>query len=211
MPVAFRIVDLAFGEVGYINGLFQGQQIAGADEGHVLVAAVKGAGQLALVQVLQQGGEDLGLVEEPLVAALGRLLALVDAPLHHLNVRHHQLQIDDVNVPQGIGGALHVGDVGILKAANHMDNGISGTDVAQEFVAQTLALGGPLHQSGNVYKLNDRRGDLLGIVKLGQPVQPLIRHGHHTHIGVNGAERVVVRGNPRIGNGVEQGGLSHIG
>ena len=28
---------------------------------------------------------------------------------------------------------------------------------------------------------------------------------------INGAERVVVRGNPRIGNGVEQGGLSHIG
>ena len=40
--------------------------------------------------------------------------------------------------------------------------------------------------------------------------QPLIGHGHHTHVGVDGAEGVVVRRHARIGNGVKQGGLAHI-
>jgi len=45
----------------------------------------------------------------------------------------------------------------------------------------------------------------------GQPGKPLIRHGNHAHIGVNGAERVIVRRDACVCDRVEQGGLAHIG
>jgi len=43
-----------------------------------------------------------------------------------------------------------------------MDNGIGGTDVAQELVAQTFALGGTLDQTGDIHELDDSGGELLG-------------------------------------------------
>ena len=92
-----------------------------------------------------------------------------------------------------------------------MDDGVGGADVGQELVAQTLALGGTLHQTGDVHKFDDRRGGLLGLVQVGQPLQPLVRHGHYAHIGVDGAEGVVIRRHAGVGNGVKQSGLSHVG
>ena len=211
MAVVFRLIDLIFRHVCHINRLFQGQQVGGGDEGQVVSIVGVGSGQLALVQVLQQAGEHLHLPGEFLVAALHGLLSLVNAALHHLDVRHDQLQIDDVDVPQGVGGAFHMGHVAVLKTADNVDDGVGGADVAQELVAQTLALACALHETGNVHELDDGGSDLLGVVKLRQPVKALVRHAHHAHVGVDGAEGVVVRGNPRVGDGVKQGGLAHVG
>ena len=103
-----------------------------------------------------------------------------------------------------------MGHVAVLEAANHMDDGVGGADVGQELVAQTFTLGGALHKTGDVHKLDDGGGHLLGLVQLGKPGQPLIGHGHHAHVGVDGAEGIVVRRYARIGNGVKQSGLAHI-
>ena len=92
-----------------------------------------------------------------------------------------------------------------------MDDSISHTDVAQEFVAQALALGCTLDQAGNVNKLNDCRGGLLGVIHLGQLVQTVVRHCHHAHIGVDGTERIVGALSTGIGNSIKQGALAHIG
>ena len=92
-----------------------------------------------------------------------------------------------------------------------MHNGVGGADVAQELVAQAFALGRALHQACNVHKFNDGRGDLLGLVQIGQPVQPLIGNGNHAHVGVDGAERIVVSRNACIGDGIKQCGFAHIG
>ena len=35
--------------------------------------------------------------------------------------------------------------------------------------------------------------------------------GHHAHVGLDGAERVVRRLRPGVGERVEQGGLAHVG
>ena len=64
-------------------------------------------------------------------------LGLVDTAFHHFHVSHDQLQIDDLDVTQGIGGAFHVGDVGVLEAADNVNDGVGGADVGQELVAQT--------------------------------------------------------------------------
>jgi len=104
-----------------------------------------------------------------------------------------------------------MGHVGILEAAHHVYNGIGGADVAQELVAQTFALGSTLHKTCNVHEFNHSRRYFFGVVELRQPIQPLVGHGNHTNVGVDGAECVVVRRHTCVGNGVEQGGLAHIG
>ena len=102
-------------------------------------------------------------------------------------------------------------DVIIVKAAHHMDDGVGHADVAQELVAQTLAAGGTLDQTGDVHKLDDSGGGLLGVVHLGQLVQTVVRHRHHAHVGVDGAEGVVGALGAGVGDGVEQGALAHVG
>ena len=161
--------------------------------------------------MLQQAGEHFHFPGKLLVAALHGLLSLVDAALHHLDVRHDQLQIDDVDVPQGIGGAFHMGHVAVFKAADNVDDGVGGTDVAQELVAQTLALGGAFHKAGDIHKLDDGGSHLLGVVKLCQPRKALVGHRHHAHIGVDGAEGVVVRRDACVGDGVKESRLAHVG
>ena len=159
----------------------------------------------------QQLGEYFSLPEKALFAAFGSLLALVNAALHHFDIRHDQFQVDDVNVPQRVGGTLHVGDIGVLKAADHMNDSISGADVAKEFVAQAFALGRTLHKAGNVNEFNDGRSDLLGVVQLCQPVQTLIGNRNHTNVGVDGAECIVVSGYACIGDCIKQGRFAHVG
>ena len=159
----------------------------------------------------QEPLEHLHLVEEPLVPALGGLLGLVHPAGDHFRIGQNELQVDDVDVPQRICGALHMGHIGIVEAADHVDNGVGGADVGEKFVAQALALGGALHKPCDVHKLNDCRGELLGLMHLPQPLQPLVRDRNHPHVGVDGAKGVVIRRNPGAGNGVEEGGLAHIG
>ena len=211
MLVGFGLVDLVLAQVGNVDGLLQGQQVRLGDDGELLGIVGVGPGQLALVQVLQQALQQLGFSSELLVAALHGLLALVDAALHHLDIGHDQLQVDDVDVPQGIGAALDVGDVAVLKAADHVDDGVGGADVGQELVAQALAAARTLDKTGDVDELNDGGGGLLGGVEIAQPLQPLIGHGDHAHVGVDGAEGIVVGGHTGVGDGIEQGGLAHVG
>ena len=101
--------------------------------------------------------------------------------------------------------------VGVVEAAHHVDDGVHLADVGQELVAQALALGSPLHQAGDIHKFDHRRGDLLGVIEVSQELQPLIRHGHHAHVGVDGAEGIVGGLRPGLGQRVEEGTLSHVG
>ena len=202
--------------IGGINDGLEAQQIGGGNQRHILVAAGKGAGGLAGIEMLGQRLEHLDLAQELLVA-LGGLGGLFHTAIHHFKVCHHQLQIDALHVTQrihrhiGAGIGHHMHDVLIVKAAHHMDNGIGAADILQKLVAQTRTLRGALHQAGNVHKLNDGGGLFLRLIHLRQLVQPLVRHGHYAHIGLDGAKRIVGALSAGIGNGVEQSGLAHIG
>ena len=92
-----------------------------------------------------------------------------------------------------------------------MDDGVGTADVLQKLVAEARSLTGSLHQTGDVHKFDDGGGLFIGLVHLRQLVQPLIRHGHHAHIGLDGAEGVVGALGTGVGDGVEQSGLSHVG
>ena len=79
----------------------------------------------------------------------------------------------------------------IFKAAYHMNNGIHFTDISQELISQTFALGCALYQTGDIHKFNDSRSDLLRIVKVSQKLQSFIRYGNHTHVWINGTKGIV--------------------
>ena len=201
--------------VGGVDDGLQAQQVGGLEDGSV-VAAVEGAGGLSGVQMLRQSLEYLRLVEELLVA-LGGLGGLLHPAVHHLQVGHDQLQVDGLDVAQGVDGHIlagvghHMHDVLVVKAAHHMDDGVGAADVLQELVAQTRALAGALHQTGDVHELDDGGRFLVRLIHLRQLVQPRIRHGHHAYVGLNGAEGIVGALRPGVGNGIEQSALAHIG
>ena len=90
-------------------------------------------------------------------------------------------------------------DIGILKAADHVDNGVHLTDVGQELVAQALSFGRAFDQTRYIHEFNHRGGDLFGIVHLSQQLNSLIRYRYDTDIGVDGAERIVGRFRARLG------------
>ena len=52
--------------------------------------------------------------------------------------------------------------------------------------------------------------DAYRIDYLRQHIQPAVRHRHHAHIGLDGAEGIIGRLRPGVGDGVEQGALAHV-
>src|SRR5690606_1381383 len=83
-------------------------------------------------------------------------------------------------------------------------------DVGQELVAQALTLGGAGDQAGNVDELHGGGQHALGLDDLRQGIQARIRHRHDAAVGLDGAEREVLRGDAGLGQGVEQGGLADV-
>jgi len=92
-----------------------------------------------------------------------------------------------------------------------MNDGISGADIVQKLVAQTLSLGRALHQTRDIHEFYDGIGLLFWLVHVGEPVQPLVRNSHRTNVGLYGAERVVCGLGAGVCYGVEKSGFSHIG
>ena len=196
--------------IGGVNHRFARQQVTAGNQRGVVFAAGKRPGRAAAVQMLCQRGKDFRLMGEFFVALRG-FRRLLRPPLHHFQIGHPQFQIDNANVPLRIGGPLHMDHVFVVETADHMDNGVRLPDIGQKLIAQPFALAGPFHQSRDVHKLHHRRGLLLRLVHLRQHVQPLVRHGHHAHVGGNGTEGIVRALRPGVGNGVKEGGLSHVG
>ena len=101
-------------------------------------------------------------------------------------------------------------DVLVVKTADYMDDGVRAADVLQELVAEASTLAGALDKARDVHEFDDRGGLLLGVVHLGELVQPLVGHGHHADVRLDGAERIVGALRARVGDGVEQGGLADV-
>ena len=147
---------------GVDDGL-DGQQVARCDKLHVVRLALVAANALALVKVLQKALENLGLVQEFLVA-LGVFVCLFDAALDHLHVGHDKLKVNDLNITLGVCAALDMDDILIVEAAHDMDDSVGVAYIRQELVAQSLALGCTLDKACDVDKLDDGRGVLLRLV-----------------------------------------------
>ena len=110
-------------------------------------------------------GAELGL----LVAALGGPLGLGQGVVEGLDVGQHQLDLDRLDVRDRVDRAGDVDDVGVLEAADDLEDRVDLADVAEELVAQPLALAGPLDDPGDVHQLQRRRDELLGDDVLADP------------------------------------------
>ena len=103
-----------------------------------------------------------------------------------------------------------MGDVAVVETAQDMNDRVGVADVAEEFVAESLAFRRPFHQSRDIDDF-DRRGDhALGVVDLGQPDQPLVGDRDDAHVGLDGAEREVGRLRLRVGQAVEKGRFTYV-
>ena len=92
-----------------------------------------------------------------------------------------------------------------------MDNGICLAYVGQEFVSESLALGGPFHQTGYVHYFHSGRNDALGGTHFHQAVESLVRNGDDAHIGLDSTEREIGRLSLGVAQTVEEGGFAHVG
>ena len=218
LDAAQQVVLAHIAGVDHRLGGQQTHLLQGLGLGLVVRVGGKGAGGLAgfqmVCQLLQPGGLGTG----SLVAGLGGLGLTAQTVADHLQVGQDQLHVDGLNVPDGVHRLRlvhvlhHMDDVVVVKAAHHMDNGVAFPDMAQELVAQARALGGTLHQAGNVHKLHNGRGLFVGFPDLGQLVQPRVRHRDNAGVGLDGAEGIVgCLGVLGVGQRIEQSGLAHIG
>ena len=103
-----------------------------------------------------------------------------------------------------------MGDVAVVEAAEHVDDGVRVADVAQELVAQALALRGALDQTRDVHDFDGRGHHALRMVDFGEPHEPLVGHGDHAHVGLDGAEGEVRRLCLRIRKAVEKGRFADV-
>lgn len=88
----------------------------------------------------------------------------MDGALAGVQIRQGQFGIDHLDVIGRGDLARHVDDVLVLEAAHHVTYGFGLADVGQELVAQTLALGGARHQTGDVHELHGGRHHALGLM-----------------------------------------------
>ena len=184
--------------------------------GHLLLLLAlegDGAGVLALFQYvlvgLQHAHRYLGVL---VVAHGGYLLLLGELSLDGFQVFQLQLGVYDLLVGQGIDGVSALAHhVVVVEAAQHVDDGIRLADVAQELIAQSLALGSAFHQSRYVHYLAGGGHDAARVHQLGQLVEPLVGHGDHAQVGFYRTEREVGCLRLRAGEAVEQRGLAHVG
>jgi hypothetical protein len=175
------------------------------------VGQLQAAGRLGFIQMRQQlivdGDQLLGLL-----VAGARLLGVARLGLFHRSqIGQGKLGADHFDVGDRIDATRHMHDVFILEAAHHIDDGVGLADVGQKLVAQTLALRRPGDQTGNVDEFDDGREDALRPDDLGELLQTRVRHFDDADIGLDGAERVVLGSDARLGEGIEQGGLADIG
>jgi len=61
----------------------------------------------------------------------------------------------------------------------------------KKFVAEPFAFVRSFYQPRDINKLNGCRDCLFGVGEFGKFCQPRVRHGNHTHIGVNSGKRIV--------------------
>ena len=63
--------------------------------------------------------------------------------MHSIHIGKDELKVDGLHIPNGVYAAIHMGDVAVLKAANHVYNGIYLPNVREKFISQAFSLAGP--------------------------------------------------------------------
>lgn len=158
---------------------------------YLLGAPLAGTDILARLQVFQDlssGGlfflELLHL--QGLTTTASLLLEGIEGLLNKLDILDAQLLADDVQVTSRVDITLNVNDLGIIEAANHLEDGIDSANVRQERVTKTSTSRGTAGQTGNIID-GQVGGNLgLGLVVVAKPIEPVIGDDNTGLLGVDG-------------------------
>ena len=83
--------------------------------------------------------EELDLCKVLLVA-LCSLFSAVDTSVDHFNIGEDELEVDSLDVAEGIDAAVNVDYVGILEAAYNVNDSVYLAYIGKELVSETFAL-----------------------------------------------------------------------
>ena len=140
-----------------------------------------------------------------LVSALCVLLRALKAALDDLDIRKDQLEV------KGLGVALRVGRfeeyLVVIKAAHNVYQRVGLADGLKDLVA----LAGTDVHARNVDELYRRRGVLLRVVVVREPVKALVGNLRRADVGLCPCHRVCARLGFGAGEGVKQSGLADVG
>jgi len=159
----------------------------------------------------EAGADHVDLRLGILVGTLRRPLRLGEEVFQVLDVGEEELELDRLHVGHRIDFSRDVDDVGILEAADDLQDRVHLADVGEELVAQALTLARPLHDSGDVHQLERRRDHLLRGNEPGDPLQAVVGHAHHPLVGLDRAEGIVgALRRLRLREGVEERALADV-
>ena len=79
----------------------------------------------------------------------------------------------------------------VLKATQHVDDGVRLTDVPKELITQAFTLRGTFHQTSDIDYFTSGRNDASWMYNLCELGKALIRNGNHTDIGFNRTKREI--------------------
>ena len=101
-------------------------------------------------------------------------------------------------------------DIVVIKATNHVHNSVRFPNVSEELIPEAFSLGSTLYQPRNIYELDYRRGNLLGMIEVGKKLQAFIRNRYNAHIRIDCTKGIIRRLRPRLRYRIKKSGLSHI-
>ena len=168
---------------------------------------------LALLEHLLVGFEygysHLGVL---VVADSCYLRLLLQLALNGFEVLELQLGVDYFLVLYRIdAGTALAYDVVVVEAAQYVDDGVGLADVAEELVAQTLALAGALDESGDVYYLARGGHDASRVHYFGELGESFVGYCYHAYVRLDCTEGEVGCLRLGVGEAVEKSGLAHVG
>jgi hypothetical protein len=141
----------------------------------------------------------------------GLLFEAAEGIFDHLQVGESEFQGDDFDIVEGIDAAGDMDDVRVFKAANDLNDGIGLTDMGKELVSKPFTLRGAFDQAGDIDKAHCGRDDLFAVGLLGEDLEARVVEIDDAEIGVDGAKRVVFRGDLLAGQGIKKSRFADIG
>ena len=134
----------------------------------------------------------------------------IDHAFDRLQIGQHQLGVDRFDIAKRIDAAFDVDDVLIFVAANDVQDRVDVSQVAQELVAEPFALRRAAHQAGDIDQLKNRGDDFFGFDVPIDRRQPRIGNRDGADVRLDRAERIVLAGDARRRERVEQRAFSDV-
>ena len=205
------ILEAVFLHIGHVHGRFRRDQAERLERRLLFVRQIQRAHRLRLIQLRAHLFQHRGVLDGFLVVArLGRLGIACERLFNRGEVGEREFGVDDLDVRQRVDLVRDVNHVLVFEAAHDVRDGVRFADVREELVAEAFALARARHQTGDVDEFHDCRQDALRLDDFRQRFQARVRHFDDPDVRLDRAERIVLGGDARLRQRIEQGGLADV-